>query len=72
MDRHNLSVQLAVADARLARATKRLASLRDQAAYGVRDHSGYRAALAEYHAAQRELLALRGAAVLAPRAAHAA
>ena len=69
MDRLELRVRLTVAEARLARATQRLTLLRDQASYGVADHGGFRTALAEYHAAQQELLALRGAAVLAPHAA---
>ena len=69
MDRLELRVRLTVAEARLARATQLLALLRDRASHGTSDHGSYRTALAEYHAAQRELLALRGAAVLAPRAA---
>ena len=69
MDRLELSVRLTVAEARLARATRRLAVLRDRASYGMAEHAGYRTALAEYHAAHRELLALRGVAVLVPLAA---
>jgi hypothetical protein len=69
MDKHDLDVRLVVAEAKLARATKRLKYLRDSALYGYQDDVAYRAALFGYHAAQRELLALRGAAVLAPRAA---
>ena len=69
MGSHELGVHLVVAEARLARATKRLKYLRDSELYGYQDAVAYRTALYEYHAAQRELLALSGAAVMAPRAA---
>jgi hypothetical protein len=59
MDRHQAEVRRSVAEARLERAERRIKYLRDGALYGYQDDAAYRTAVAEYHAAYRELLAAR-------------
>lgn len=70
MDKHDLDVRLTVAEARLARMTKRLKYLRGSELYGYEDAGAYRQALHEYHAASA--CCWRCAAVRRPRAAAAA
>jgi len=71
MDRHQVEIRREVAEARLDRATRRMKYLRDSALYGYQDDRAYRTALAEYHAAYRELLAARYADTLARSGAAA-